>query len=455
LRAGAIETASITGYIAAIRAYARTIDGDMAQAALLARQALDVLPTQELLARGLAAEQLSTALYWTGDLATAEEALAGAASANQSAGESQTQVLLLCHLAALQGELGRLRQAAATFRQAIALARQGADKGGRPLSAAGFATLRLSHVLLEWNQLDEALRLAREGIAQCEQWGWADGLVFGYGDLALVLQAVGERDAAREATSKGLRIAEGAPFLIEYIAAIGARVAIEQGDLAAAGAWASRRNLRPDVEVDFQRKHVYSTYVRLLLAKGKLNASLELIDRFLSVVEAAGANSTVIELLALRARALAELGTDDKGRCEGARQSLERALQLAEGAGFVRSFMHHGPAFVRILEMAANEGAFSDYARGLLDATRREAAGGPAPVRDAGVPRQEGLIEALSQRECQVLRLLASHLSTPEMADVLIISTHTVRSHVKNIYGKLGVHSRLEAVDRARELVPI
>jgi LuxR family maltose regulon positive regulatory protein len=167
-----------------------------------------------------------------------------------------------------------------------------------------------------------------------------------------------------------------------------------------------------------------------------------LLSRLADVAERAGAMGYLIEVLVLQALALQALD-----RPEPALASLEHALCVAEPSGYVRVFVDEGSPMRQLLQQALAKGIRVDYARKLVGAFGEEAAATPWPPS-----AHKALIEPLSQRETEVLRLLSTHLSSAEMAEVLFVSVHTVRSHIKSIYGKLDVHSRSEAVSRAQSL---
>lgn len=131
--------------------------------------------------------------------------------------------------------------------------------------------------------------------------------------------------------------------------------------------------------------------------------------------------------------------------------ALERALALGEPEGYVRTFIDEGPQMGKLLHRAVVQGITVDYAGKLLAALEKEAPKAATPLAVPGRARPP-LLDPLSPREIEVLRLLTTHLSHAEMAEELVVSVNTVRSHVKNVYGKLDVHSRMEAVERAREL---
>jgi LuxR family transcriptional regulator, maltose regulon positive regulatory protein len=454
--AGAVDRA-VEGYIATIRAYAATIQGDMQAAGEMARRALDLLPADRPMARGMAAEQLSVALYWTGDLQGAEKSLKLALEVSRTAGNNHVALLALCHLAALRTERGQLRLAAETFREAAQMAESVPGPAYRSVPIAGFARIRSARVYREWNELQAAQRLASEGIVQCEQWGWADGLVFGYTDWSQVLHAAGDVDGALEALWKAKQVAEGSRFLIDNVAALEAELWLALGDQLIAEQWAAEQALAPDDPIPFHRGHTYQVYARLLLAQGRAADAIQVLERLQRLAEQCGARFAEIEGLVLLAVAWASEPVRAPDKMDLSQHALARALDLGEPERFVRVFVDEGQAMSELLQGLLRKDPGNHYAEELLALLRREAAQSSAlqRIREGSLGRPEGqplLIERLSEREREVLRLLATHLATPEMAENLIVSTHTVRSHIKSIYGKLDVHSRLEAVDRAREL---
>jgi len=176
-----------------------------------------------------------------------------------------------------------------------------------------------------------------------------------------------------------------------------------------------------------------------------VDKALELLARLLSTAEETGATGYVIESLALQAMAL-----QAKDERDQALIALERALSLAEPEGYVRTFVDEGAPMGELLREAAVRGIAPQYVSELLSALGATLSHASAEL--GKVPHTPTLIEPLSERELEVLRLLTTRLSTPEIAEELVISVNTVRSHIKSIYSKLNVHRRMEAVQRAKEL---
>ncbi len=178
---------------------------------------------------------------------------------------------------------------------------------------------------------------------------------------------------------------------------------------------------------------------RVLLARKAADRALGLIERLGSLAETQARNESVIEVRLLEALALNAVG--DQAH---AMNALAGALALAEPEGYIRIFVDEGAPMARLLRQAESRGVAPDYVGQLL-AAFGEAAYSAAPTAQL-------LPEPLSEREFEILRLVAAGLTTQEIAEELVIAVGTVRTHLKNIYGKLDAHSRVQAVERARAL---
>jgi LuxR family maltose regulon positive regulatory protein len=185
----------------------------------------------------------------------------------------------------------------------------------------------------------------------------------------------------------------------------------------------------------------YVALARILIAQGRWDEASKLLQRMLEPAEVGGNTTRAIEILSLQALAL-----QAEGNTTRAMDALERALTLAEPEGFVRIFVDEGPLWP-VCEALAR-GIAPEYARRLLAAFPM-----PEPEQDSPPDTPEpDLIEPLSERELEVLQLMAEGLTNPEIASRLFLSLHTVKTHARNIYGKLDVHNRTQAVTSARAL---
>jgi LuxR family maltose regulon positive regulatory protein len=432
----------IRGHIATIRAYAAVLLGAGFQVEALARSALADLPASDLLARGVALAILATALRDRGDLDAAEDTLVEAVAVSRGARNNHVTVTNLCDLAELQTARGKLRQAAATCRQALRLAYDDEPGRGR-LPVAGLACTSLSHVLREWNDLESAVRYAQEGVQLAETWGWAEIMMKAYIALAQARQATGDATGALEAIAQAQAAAsELGPEYSAGLAALEAQIHLSAGNLAAAARWAAGYERGPTTagESLLTRLARHLLWARILIAQNKPGQAADLLTWLLEEVQHSG-----VARLQLRAAVLQSIVLQKRSEQEAALAALACALALAEPEGYLRTFITAGPPMGQLLRQAIVRGISVPYATRLLAALQEE-----GERRGGTVPTPA--IDPLSRRELEVLRLLTTHLSSVEIARELTVSSNTVRTHIKNIYSKLGVHSRSEAVGKAEEL---
>jgi LuxR family maltose regulon positive regulatory protein len=232
---------------------------------------------------------------------------------------------------------------------------------------------------------------------------------------------------------------------VRPVPALKARVWIAQGRFGEALGWAREHGLSVDDGLSYLREFEHITLARLLLARYQgegaersVHEATRLLERLLSAAEEGGRTGRVIEILVLRA--LAHQALEDIPAALG---FLDRAVTLAEPEGYVRVFADEGPPMAALLRAAEKQGTRRGYVRRLLAAVNKT---------EHGSPREQALIEPLSERELDVLRLLATELGGPAIARELMVSLNTMRTHTKNIYAKLAVTSRRAAVRRAAEL---
>jgi LuxR family maltose regulon positive regulatory protein len=264
--------------------------------------------------------------------------------------------------------------------------------------------------------------------------------------MAGVRRAEGAPGAALELLAAAERLYTGgySPD-VRPVAALRARLRMAEGELAEALSWVREHHLTVDDDLAYLHEYEHITVARVLLAQhltaqadGALDASARLLDRLLGEAEAGARTGSVVEILVVQAL-VDQAGHD----IPAALASLDRALTLAESQGYVRLFLDEGRPMASLLEAAGKRGIARAYVRRLLAAGTRTHV--PTPV----LP---GLVEQLSERELDVLRLLATDLDGPSIARALSVSLSTVRTHTNKIYEKLGVHERRAAVRRAGEL---
>jgi LuxR family maltose regulon positive regulatory protein len=232
---------------------------------------------------------------------------------------------------------------------------------------------------------------------------------------------------------------------VRPVAALRARLLIAQGRWAEALEWARERGLSADDELSYLHEFQHVTLARAHLARytaerneHSIQQAIGLLDRLGQAAEEGARSGSLLDVLVVRA-----LAHRAHGDVPAALASLRRALTLAEPEGYVRTFVDEGPPMASLLRAVAKDGDAAGYVRRLLAASEGTEVSGPVPQR---------LVDPLSARELDVLRLLGSDLDGPDIARRLFVSLNTVRTHTKNIYAKLGVNNRRSAVRRAVEL---
>ena len=429
--------------VAMYRAAQARMLGDVPGTMAHARRALDLVAEDDHLGRGGARALLGLAYWTSGDLDAAYRWFADGVENLEHGGHLADVVGGAITLTDIRLTQGRLTEALSLFERGLAMA----TRPGEPvLRGAADMHVGISWILRERNDLSGA----RQHLRQAEELGEANGLPQNRHrwriSMAQVRQAEGDLDGALELLAEAERLYVGDFFPnVRPIAAMKARVWIGQGRLGEATGWARERGISAGDDLTYLREFEHITFARLLLAQGTrdrtgtaLDEAIALLERLLAAAEAGGRTGTAIEILVVLALVLH--ARDDVADAVAA---LQRALALAEPEGYVRVFIDEGPPLATILKLAARQPDASRYARRLLAAIA-------AP--EGRTASAQPLIEPLSERELDVLRLLDSDLDGPDIARELSVSLPTVRTHTRNIYAKLGVSSRRAAVRRAAEL---
>jgi LuxR family maltose regulon positive regulatory protein len=430
----AANTGALSGEATALRANLIRARGDVPGSIELSREALELLPEDNFALRGVISLNLGGAYWMTGDLKAAKEALAEASAASRRAGNTYVAMVAMRMLAEIEKMGGHLRRATDLYREALRSAE------AQPSPAAGLAHLGIGELLYEWNDLDGAMRHLRRSIDLGKRSGSFDILLPSHGLLALARQAMGEAESALAVIREGERAARSTDLpsqILGQLATFGARVRLAQGDVAIAVRLLEERGIGVDDPVDHQNEIEHLVLARVLLARDDVHRALDLLERLRGGAEATGRIGSMIKILALQALAYRARG--DEARAVAA---LERSLTLAEPEGCVRTFLDEGAPMAALLRRAVTKGISPGYASRLL-----EAFGSPAQRLPAG-----SLSEPLSERELEVLRLIASGMSNAEISRTLFVALSTVKKHINNIYRKLDTNSRTHAVARAREL---
>jgi len=351
------------------------------------------------------------------------------------------------------------------YQQALRVA---GERGEPNLRGTADMLVGLSELYYERNDLPAAVQLLMQAREQGEQTGLPQNRYRWRVAMARIRQAEGDIDGAVALLDEAERLytTDFSPN-VRPVAAMKARLYAGRGGLKEALDWVREQKLTAADDPNYLREFEHITLARILLARYRrdrepaiLSEASSLLDRLLEAAEAGGRARSAIEIRILQA-----LSQQEQGNAQAALRPLEQALTLAEAQGFVRMFVDEGAPMERLLREATLRNHYPDYTRRLLaafaadhqqgseDETIRPAAS-PSSARNTGEsqPPTPALIEPLSQRELEVLRLFRTELSGPDIARELMVALSTVRTHTKSIYGKLNVNSRRAAVRRAVEL---
>jgi LuxR family maltose regulon positive regulatory protein len=434
---------ALPGSIAMYRAGQALILGDVAGTMTYARRALDLAGEADHLGSGSAAALLGLAHWTSGDLGAAHRWYAEGMASLEKAGHLSDVMGCAIVLADIRIGQGRLREAMSTYEQGLeGAARQAASV----LRGAADMHVGMSELFRERNDLDAARQHLLTGSELGEHAGLPQNPYRWRVAMARIREAEGDLGGALDLLDEAERLYVGdfSPN-VRPVPAVRARVRVAQGERRAALGWAREQALSAEDDLSYLREFEHITFARVLLAtylaerdEQSLEEVTRLLERLLRAADEGSRTGSVIEVLVVQA-----LAHQARGDVPAALASLRRALTLSEPEGYVRIFVDEGPPMASLLRAVAKQGNAGSYVRQLLAAVDRTA--GSPPVR-------QDLIDPLSARELDVLRLLGTDLDGPDIARELVVSLNTVRTHTKNIYAKLGVNNRRAAVRRAEEL---
>jgi LuxR family maltose regulon positive regulatory protein len=437
--------ANIPATIAIERATLAQFRGDAERTLAFGRQAMSEIGDAEPMLDTIARMSLGTGEWLRGRLADAEAIFEHLIGRLLATDQPTVATWASFQLGRVQRAQGRLDAALETYARALDLT---AQPGCPPLPAAGLPHVGIAEVAYQRADLQAALHHAAEGIALCRQIADPKPLAIGLATLGWIRHAQGDARAAHEAMADAAHVAPGAEVvnLLNPVPTQRARLALAQGRIAEVERWVEERGLGADEIPSYPREGEYLVLARLLLATDRPDLAMGVLDRLHAGALADARIGSIIEIQALRALARAEGDADD-----AALAALADAVRLAQPEGWLRVFADEGPRMRALLgRLVAARGTDRGLTDGVPDAfvDRLVWAIEPAPTRTT-IP---GLVEAPSERELEVLQLVAAGRTNREVADALFVTQDTVKKHITHILGKLGAANRTEAAARAREL---
>ncbi len=433
------------GMIAALIA---VLQGRLPEALQISRQALAVLTARNRPLYAMTYLVFGLAHEMSGDLPGAEKAYLEACASSDEVGNPLIALTALSQLLDLRLLQARLHEARACFDRAAGYF----ASPGKQFPVASVIYDRMGRLLYEWNDLEQAAFYLAAAVELGLQWESADIFTSASTYLAMVKHAQGDGQGTGELmrqAEQALRKRMVSPATVEVARLQLARLHLLRGNLAAAGRWARDCQQRSAAVMAALREMEGVMLARVALAQGDPAAALAVLTPCLETAETGGRVALVIELLTIQALAHRAAGAEAE-----ALAALERALALAQPEGYVRMFVDEGPLLAELLYRLQGHATLADYVSRLLaicegrsdERSRR----GEVSLPVSACPVQ--LVEPLSERELQVLRLIAAGLSNQEIAGRLVVTVSTVKTHINNIYSKMGVQNRIQAVSCARAL---
>jgi LuxR family maltose regulon positive regulatory protein len=317
----------------------------------------------------------------------------------------------------------------------------------------------MGDLLREWNELEAAHQQLTQGmeLVRGELSVDADVVTMGYVALAKLSHALGDLRGGIVLIDEFVQFARRRGYFAPLVArgeAVQTQLWLASGgnNLAAAVHWAETSGLHADDnDLPYLRETEYLTLARVLIVQHRTEEAMRLLARMLPNTEAGGRMGRVVEILMLQALALRSQKMSSESSA-----ALSRALALAEPQGFIRVFVDEGAAMQTLLaeyKLPIDDSRLQNYVIKLLAAFGEPlSAATPSQPPVKAPPSALTLVEQLSTRELEVLRLVADGLSNSQIAARLIVSTGTIKTHVNHIYGKLGVPSRTQAIARGRAI---
>jgi LuxR family maltose regulon positive regulatory protein len=392
------------------------------------RRALEYLHPNGLFNRASANWTMGYAYTLQGDRVAARRAFMESISLSQASGAIFTAILAMIGLGQIQEFDNELYQAAETYRHVLHLA------GDRPQQIISEAHLGLARVLYEWNDLDASEQHGQQSILLARQYeSFIDRFVISEVFLARLKLARGDVDGAAAILAKVDQSVRQRNFMhrVSELAAAQVLTLLRQGNLTVAAHVAQLHQLP-------------LSQARVHLVQGNPSAAQAVLDSYHQQIEAKDWKDEQLKVTLLQALAHQAQGKKDK-----ALHILEEAMALAQPGGFIRIFLDEGIPMVQLLSEARTRGIMPDYTGKLLEAFETD----QHKIEDkSSSSPQKPLLEPLSQRELEVLHLIAQGLSNHEISKRLFLALDTVKGHNRRIYDKLQVQRRTEAVARAREL---
>jgi LuxR family maltose regulon positive regulatory protein len=425
---------AIDGYIAAHEAFHQFFLGNYQETIKLARNAINDLPDDEMIVRGRTAVLLGNGLRYDGQMEASQSALEKAFSLSQKSKNLYIANQYFSSQAELYTEVGQLSKAMDTFQQNLDFAEIHAGRKDIPFT--GFAYFGIGRIYREWNELEKAKEYILKGVELCREWRQIDALAIGLMELSIFYQDITQYDLAEAALHEAHEIvtAFDSAWGIEMVKAFQVRISLAKKDFHAFTTWTENSKISVTDTPGFQYTVQYHTLIRGLISTHHAEEALVLMEKLSKEYENTGRYGRLLEIKIWMTRAYLDLNQKEK-----ALTTLSEAVQIGKNGPFLRIYLDAGPEIAGLVRRLSE----SSYRNSILTLFSK-----PQNHKSKELPFNE----RFNERELSVLKLMATGKSNQEISDALFLSVNTIRWYARQIYMRLGVKSRGEAVAKARKL---
>ncbi|MBI9043686.1 MAG: hypothetical protein JEZ06_04325 [Anaerolineaceae bacterium] len=432
-------TSTFQNSLLVLQSYDAFHRGSWQEAQNLAERGLQAIGNDSPWFKKYAAIVLAISKGQTGDFASAARSLKQAATLFELSGQIANAIEFHCEFARAQGARGLLHNAFAICQKAQNIASAYQDQKGHILPVSGYISIVLSSIYAEWNQPTKALQFAEEGFQLCMKWGLTELMVDSLIMLSTTHAMIGNRHSALKTIGQAKIHAEQlSPRNLENVKAFEARIFLLLGELPKAIKWASAFSYSKTQKLKFEDRIKTLTLAKTLILQERYAEAIRILRPLKRAAHDFGADNYVIQAAVLEAAAL-----NGQKETSSAFRILQEIIQKVEEEDYQFTFLQIGEKIKPVLAQFKPDDFGYLYCQNLSNSILNHNL-----MKEKYSPK----IEPLTNREIQIISILESSFNSVELAAELNISPNTIRSHIKSIYNKLNVHSRQDAVRKAKEM---